>query len=518
MELGLYYYFSNYVVTYNIFYYNMPKKNRTKKKKLSTKKPVVPRPRVFMIIGHSNECEYINKDDEEMWNYVQELLHEKYTNMNGYFSSINTNSIKHTDQYIYYKQLEKNYGDYMEGERITCFVHPDRVGTFCKDCFDETNTGGYFWCNECIFDNHNKLSKRKKTEVDYDAYHGQTFSIFDTELDVKTDYNRINLLDDFNDIVPNNKIRFLNGQSSGRQGLTVTSFDIMKNIQTKQDFRDLIYNSKDMDDMKKIDTYLNRDWGYQIHNDNIDTSFSITPRINRDSRHITGPKNSYMSFTPTPYNSSAKIPEYLNGRSWPLGIFELPIFNINDPESVNKYNILFQNYMVDKNNNPIFNSHLPGWEFYSRIKNVPDYDVTFRSLLYEIPPNINNTPEEYQLESWETELDEITRYNAFLINKIMTDTTYEPYKQFLLSDIIRNTLLTANIKPNEEIIFISNACRTIVYPDYKNYGSMWNQIRGHDITERYTHGVHGASPPTRIHDIVKSRRRSSRGVGVEDFK
>ena len=33
MELGLYYYFSNYVVTYNIFYYNMPKKNRTKKKK-----------------------------------------------------------------------------------------------------------------------------------------------------------------------------------------------------------------------------------------------------------------------------------------------------------------------------------------------------------------------------------------------------------------------------------------------------------------------------------------------------
>ena len=50
--------------------------------------------------------------------------------------------------------------------------------------------------------------------------------------------------------------------------------------------------------------------------------------------------------------------------------------------------------------------------------------------------------------------------------------SFNPHKQFLLSDLMENIMKLGNIKLNEEIIFITNICRIIDFQDRSHYYSI----------------------------------------------
>ena len=237
-------------------------------------------------------------------------------------------------------------------------------------------------------------------------------------------------------------------------------------MQYDEDFRDLIYGSSNMDDMHYIDKYLNNvNLKGNYHSDGMDTNFGIYPRINYNNVPINGPYNTKITFNPS---TGKKI--LYNGHSWPLGIYELPIFNIYKPgrsqinynilRSQRNYNILFKNYRSNASSKV---SIIPEWDFYSTIRDKSSINIMKRALLLKMPQQ-NRTDEEKELKSLDKEIKTITKYNRYLISKINSPDLYDPDKTFKLDTLIRNIVRIADIKPGEEIIFITNVCRGLKTP------------------------------------------------------
>ena len=313
----------------------------------------------------------------------------------------------------------------------------------------------------------NKLNKSKPRPRVFMLFgHSSECTLLDIDgrhsLDIINDKSRINLKEDFKDVLPyNNKIKFLNGQLSGRMGLTNTSFSIMEFMQNSDYFRDLIYTSKNMNDMKELDNFLNIvSKTHAYYGDGQDTHFGIYPRTNKNGTTINGPKDSNITFVPS---SSSNDEHFYNGSSWPLGIYELPIFDTNDFYTSNqKYTTLFKNY---KGTVSFKDTMEPGWDFFSVIKNPPIHSLLRRGLLLDIPQSSEFDQESEYLDMLKPEIDEITKYNKFLMNKINKPEQFYPNRYFPVSYLIRNIIRLADIKPDEEIIFISNVCRSIHSPD-----------------------------------------------------
>ena len=454
-----------------------PRKTKNKNKKRNPNKNqsnvhAPPTPRVFMILGHSYECAYKYANPNKK---IIDILEKAYTRFTNYIVDIDvpTSAISDTPQYKYFNRMETEIKTLKgDGMWVSCHRHPDRIATvFCKDCFDSDSRVGYLLCPECHISGHNQTDSVTNTNNNIE---GETILIknnhkniiklnYDNiededELELYNDPGRIDLTNDFKDILPNNRIRYLNGQSSGRYGLIRTSFNIMESMQYDKDFRDLIYDSSDMDDMHYIDKYLNNvnlKWKY--HSDGMDTNFGIYPRINYNNVPIYGPYNTNTSFSPIRGNEIL-----YNGHSWPLGIYELPIFNIHESErSQRNYNILFKNGYSSNDSSKV--SIIPEWDFYSTIRDKSSVNIIKRALLLKMPPH-NRTDEEKELKSLEKEIKTITKYNRYLISKIDDPDLYDPDKTFKLDTLIRNIVRIADIKPGEEIIFITNVCRGLKTP------------------------------------------------------
>ena len=409
-------------------------------------------PRVFLILGHSFEC-HIDKLSDEIANYnILKILKKKISEPKSKSKS------KSKDDPDYIKQVNRDYKTLLNGDKVKCHKHTTKEATiFCSSCFYNGDKP-YFWCEKCEKDNYANNKGSKPYTV------------------IPLKY-RIDLNNDFKKEYPTNKIRFMVGQSSGRGGLTTTSFDIISFMQNSPEFRELIYSAKDMKDMKHLDKVLNNIEWQNVHGDNIDTNFSIYPRKNNSGKFIVGPKNNLNSFFPSSQSKSENI--FLNGYSWPLGIYELPIFNINDHrEYINNYkiNILFRQNGLNKKSNP-------EWDFFSLIKTNNPFKAFKRALLLnlKLPKNKSTaTTEETLLMNGLPELNRIAKYNKLLYNEVQWDlfnasqnrksNFLGPFnKPLTLKKIIKLILDNADIKPNEEIIFISNACRNIYHKDIQLY-------------------------------------------------
>ena len=326
--------------------------------------------------------------------------------------------------------------------------------------------------------------------------------------------NRIDLKNHFKKNYPNNNIKYLNGQSSGRGGFTDTSYTIMNYMQKKDDFRQLIYKSKDMKDMKKLNEILNdRNLNNKYHTDGNDTDFGIYPRKNKSGKIVNGPKDSDISFYPGELPFCVERNEYVNGGSWPLGIYELPVFDINETQIyIGKYNIVnnLSDYKFEKifmNNKIMEQKHLctdsyePEWKFYSILKTKNEFELLNRALLLEMPTQ-QTTKNQKLLKSWHSDIKKINKYNRYLMNKINSPLLgFNPDKTFKLSGLMEKILEISKIKPNEEIIFISNVCRKIHFKeDYKYYS--FNQTK--------TEHVNNPNPPyiKKMAQILKENSRN----------
>ena len=462
----------------------------SKKKKIRTPKNKNPTPRVFMLLGHSYECvlehSIINPK-------VYELLSSKYERLIGYHEDISNNSpASKTPQHLFFKEVEEMALTVEAGMTEWLWSTSNNIIDnaqepavyFNKTRFDNSQTG--FLCGkECS----NFFGKDELLLLFGDI----------EKLALVEDPERIDLKNDFSDILPNNKIKFLNGQSTGRAGLIATSFNIMEFMQEREDFRQLIYNSKDMSDMAEIDRYLNMlNKYYKYHRDYKDTDFAIYPRINQNGYEVNGPKDSNISFNPSPDRNG----NYINGDVWPLGIFELPMFDTSFSrfrESSLKYNTLFKNYsgsIITGNVTPY-----PEWEFFSAIKNTSPNDITNRALLLKMPES-NPSPEKELLDILDSEIQTITKYNRFLVSKMETQNNFNHNREFKLSELIRNTIRLADIKPDEEVIFITNICRVVKFPGYRDK-YMTNQLS--DNRQNIT-------VPENTRKRINSFRRNSRGL------
>tara|TARA_B100000767_G_scaffold204316_1_gene191171 strand:+ start:3568 stop:5115 length:1548 start_codon:yes stop_codon:yes gene_type:complete len=304
--------------------------------------------------------------------------------------------------------------------------------------------------------------------------------------------NRIDLKKDFKANYPTNKIKYLNGQTAGRSGFTQTSYTIMNYIQKREDFRQMIYKSKDMNDMKNINKILNTiNLDYEYHTNNIDTDFGIYPRKNKSGKIISGPKDGIIGFFPTEIPDSKKRNEYLNGGSWPLGVYELPLFDINEKRTyIGKYNIvnnlsdykfekLFMNNKKMEEKYTTLDSYEPEWKFYSILKTKNDLELLNRAFLLKMPTQ-QTTKNQKLLKSWHSDIKKINKYNQYLMNQINSPSGFDPSKTFKLSELMENILRIAKIKPNEEIIFISNVCRNIHFEESYKYYS-FNQTKTENI-------------------------------------
>ena len=67
------------------------------------------------------------------------------------------------------------------------------------------------------------------------------------------------------------------------------------------------------------------------------------------------------------------------------------------------------------------------------------------------------------IKKWGEEIAEITKYNKYIFDTMMKKNNV--HIDIPLDELIRNTLIIANIKPDEDVIFISNECRLIHYPN-----------------------------------------------------
>ena len=501
-----------------------PNKGKTKKSLNNIPKKI---PRVFLIVGHGFDVEYVYKKPEELeipkdwvrletnqgrvyysnnktkitqWEHpsdnsrnilVLNKIKPRYEYLYAYYSGITEfKEVTKTPQYIVFSKLQLNYNTLKNGTgKAMCSKHNRIALIFCSTCFDE-NDGG-FLCSECYQDDADKHTNTTYSKLIYE-------NRFD-DIELVKDYPRIDLKNDFRDIT-NNKITYLNGQTVGRQGITYTSYEIMDLMQRSQEFRELIYNATNMSDMKKIDTVLNRiNKQYFLHENRTDTSFSIYPRKNL-YKYISGPRDSSVQFDAHPHPESAGRNEYLNGRSWPLGIFELPLFDKSNPASLGKVRTLFKNNLMDLGKSSTLDSFIYEWKFFSIIKETDPLTVLERTLLCSLPNN--NSVEGKKLKSWEDEITIITKYNRLILSKITDDGLFNPGRHFQISDIIRDTISISNIKRGEDIIFISNICRGIKYPNYAD-DYQWNQLANMGNLDEYGH------VPDQIKKIIIDRRRNS---------
>ena len=477
---------------------NNTNKNKRKNRNISSKNvriqqktpPVTtkPRPRVFMILGHSYEC-ILEKIDINP--KVYEILKKEYENQKGYFEFVTNNSnINKNPQYIFFKELEETINTVDSG--MTEWL-VSKWGTSSESKIEPA-----FYFNKTRFDNNQSGFLCDKSCSTFFGKDELILLFEDTDkLALVEDPSRIDLRYDFEDILPNNQIKFLNGQSTGRAGLISTSFNIMEFMQKKEDFRQLIYNSKNMNDMTELNRYLNiSNKYYKYHRDFTDTDFGIYPRINYNGTEINGPKDTNISFNPSSDNN-----EYINGLVWPLGIFELPMFDtslVSSKDSNLKYNTMFKNY---KGNIDFGITSDPKWDFYTIIKNTTPSNIINRAMLLEIP-NTKPSPEKEFIDMIGDEIKTITKYNRFLVSKMKTPTYFNPDKEFKLSDLIRNTIMLADIKPDEDVIFISNVCRIVKFPGY-NKKYMINQLSNN--REKMT-------VKNKIRERLNEMRQTSRGV------
>ena len=419
--------------------------------------------RIFMILGHSEECA-LEDIDKEIANFlIYKKIKKLYVYHSEYMGDLTLKVLKLLEKekhktYILYTNLKNDIETMKNGEKVKCHIHKSiDASYFCNKCIDEPNI--YFFCDKCI-NTHNKDHNSTLQKLNH----------------------RINLNMDFK-----NKIRYITGQSSGRAGIISTSFRIMENIQNMPNFRQLIYNSKDKKDMKVLDKELNNINklypGYHI--DKLDTNFAIYPRKNKE-RIIPGPKNRYISFFPS--DNELEPYTYTNGGTWPMGIFELPIFDIDNIEIYkDKYGGLYNTYSYKYEkmfNNNLYHigkfvkSFYPEWEFYSHFKSVNPITIAKKALMLELMdksiPKYKKKKSKIeigQLKKWEKEMANITKFNKYIFDRMMKENNM--HKKFPLDDIIRNTLRIGKIKPNEDVIFISNECRLIKYTNMNS--TKWNQ-------------------------------------------
>ena len=467
--------------------------NRNTTKGSSSKKKNIPR--VFIIVGHSSECSYDYGLDEVANKNVIDIIREKYDYLLGYHEYVTNNmNIAKTNNHKYFKQLKKDYDVLFKGGKVNCHIHPKKQAiVFCNTCFKKKYMN-YFFCEKCKDMDHDKLNKSTETIL--------THKIINLKyrIDLKKDFKKY----------PTNKIKYLNGQTSGRSGFTHTSFNIMNYMQKMEKFREMVYNSKNMKDMGEIDKLLNTlNKDYLFHSNKSDTTFGIYPRKNKSGKIITGPKDSLISFFPSESPGATKRNEYLNGASWPLGIFELPVFDIDETQTlIDKYNVInnLSDYKFEKifTNNKIsegkfdsINSFEPEWKFYSVMTPYSQLNLLKRTFLLEMPKN-NKTKEEKILTSWKSEIKKINKYNQYLIDGIDSNLEFNPNKQFLLSELMDNIMKVGDIKPNEEVIFITNICRIIEFQDRNHYYSV-NQT-----------STKQNQPPEQIKQLAKTLRASSR--------
>jgi len=372
---------------------------------------------------------------------------------------------RHTPNKFDFKDINESNSNIEEGYIITCdfVINKTKSGKeikFFNVKTKEIKKTKKNSLNDKTRNRSNKFNKSKPLPRVFMLFgHSNECTLLDIDgtqsLNVINDKSRINLKEDFKDVLPyNNKIKFLNGQLSGRMGLTSTSYSIMEFMQSSDYFRDLIYTSKNMNDMKELDNFLNIvSKTHDYYGDGQDTHFGIYPRTNKNGKTINGPKDSAVTFLPS--TESGKY-EFYNGSSWPVGIYELPIFDTNDFFTSNqKYTTLFKNYK---------NSKDPSWDFFSVIKDPPPHRLLKRGFLLDIPQSAEFENESEYLDMLKPEIDEITKYNKFLMNDISSQEYFSPERYFSLSYLIRNIIRLANIKPDEEIIFITNICRGVNSP------------------------------------------------------
>ena len=412
--------------------------------------------RVFIINGHSFECELkdVNKDIANFLIYNR--LKELYDSHSGYMDDLPLTIIKMLEKeknknYIFYINLKKNIETMKNGDKVKCHNHKSIYAThICNDCLSRNEL--YFFCEDCIQRHHKHHSIEK---LNY----------------------RINLRTDFKSESPKSNIKYMAGQSTGRVGFLSTSYSIMNNMQNIPKFRELIYRAKNKEDMKKLDkelNYLNTFFPSGLHTDKLDSNFAIYPRKNKE-RIITGPKNKLISFFPVTTPDEPNT--YTNGAGWPIGIFELPIFNINDTETYkDKYGVInnLSSYKYDKLfNNNLYNekkSYIPEWEFYSNFKSTDPITIIKKALMLElmdksIPKRkrVISKTEIGLIKKWGEEIAELTKFNKYIFDTMMKKNNV--HIDIPLDELIRNTLRIANIKPDEDVIFISNECRLIHYPN-----------------------------------------------------
>ena len=472
---------------------NRNRKNKTKRKKKFTTPKVLqkPTPRVFIIFGHSYECSVVYLTPNTK---ILKLLEQKYEE--GIARAQNPSipydksNIEVDDEIEWaYQTLQENVSS-----GLPCVWHKETKSPPSAMYLNKTRLekghSGITCCKKCAtnYFKNDKLIKFNNT-------------INKNKYEIIDDPNRIDLTREFADILPKNNIKFLNAQSTGRQGLTNTSFNIMESMQNNEEFRQLIYNSKTNEDMSILDNYLNIvNKQHAFHGDRKDTNFAIYPRINPNGENVNGPKDSNITFFPSSGNPENA---FYNGATWPAGIFELPVFDVTTiPAYIEneKFSTLFKNYSGATSHK---DTTIPEWEFFSVIKDVSSYDLMKRALLLEIPeskPETNPNLTRY-LQSLTPDLDELTVYNKWIMDKIDDRYSFDPQKPFKLSDIMRNVIKLANIKPDEEVIFISNICRTVRYPSHEDYWG-WNQTakdKGAQTGPKYTR------------NLIEKMRRNSRG-------
>lgn len=501
---------------------NSKRKNSIKCRINSTPKTAITKlkkvPRVFMIIGHSAECDYKTGYEALANKKIINILKNSYTTKTNYHELVNNSiPIAKGKQHLHFKKIEKDYKTLLNGKRVKCHIYPEEDALiFCGICF-ASNYSNYFYSDKCIIANKGHLELNnyitvndkeltKKEFKDKKKYPDDNHSYYWDTLKY-----RIDLQNDFKKDYPVKKLVYMNGQSAGRSGLTETSYDIMNYMQKWEQFREQLYSSNTMKDMTKLDKTLNKiNKVDNLHADKKDTNFAIYPRKNKSGRIINGPKDGFISFYPSEIDMNQKRNEFLNGCSWPLGIYELPIFNINETQthidkynainnlSYYKYDTLFNNNLKNEKGNFTSDSFEKEWQFFSILKKKDERAFLNRAFLLNYP-KLNKTKEQSQLTSWESEIKEITKYNKFLMTHIDNKWEFNPHKNFLLSDLIKNILRIGNIKKEEEVIIISNACRGIQFKDQQNYGSFDQSAIGT-----------GKDTPNHIQYLIKQLRENSR--------
>ena len=118
-------------------------------------------PRVFLIMGHSFECELNNWLEEIANKYIIDILERKFLYLQGYHEDISNNmEISKSKRHQHFKRIERDYKILLNGKKVKCHIYPEEdAKIFCSGCFD-LNYSNYFYSDKCIIANkgHRELN------------------------------------------------------------------------------------------------------------------------------------------------------------------------------------------------------------------------------------------------------------------------------------------------------------------------------------------------------------------------